>query len=88
VLKNRPQPRRFAWASTLGASAYHVELFRGNTRVFAGDTKDSQIAVPADWTLNGRRHVLSPGEYRWYVWPIVGGKRAPAAIVQAKLTVP
>jgi hypothetical protein len=83
----RPAARRFAWAPTQGASAYHVELFRGDTRVFAADTNEPQIAVPAHWTLNGRRHALSPGEYRWFVWPVVSGLRASSATVQATLTI-
>jgi hypothetical protein len=82
-----PAPRRFAWAPAQGASAYHVELFRGDTRVFAADTQKPQIAVPAHWTLNGRRHALNPGEYRWFVWPVVSGLRASSATVQATLTV-
>jgi hypothetical protein len=55
--------------------------------VFAADTNEPQIAVPAHWTLNGRRHALSPGEYRWFVWPVVSGLRASSATVQATLTI-
>jgi hypothetical protein len=84
---SRREPRRFAWAPTQGASGYHVELFRGDTRVFAADTNEPQIAVPAHWTLNGRRRALSPGEYRWFVWPVVSGLRASSATVQATLTI-
>ncbi len=35
--RNRsPQPQRFAWAPVPDASAYHVELFLGSSRVFEG----------------------------------------------------
>ncbi len=84
----QPAARRFAWAPTQGASAYHVELFRRDVRVFAADTKKPQIIVPARWTLNGQRHELSAGEYRWLVWPVVSGVRATSATVQATLTIP
>jgi hypothetical protein len=83
----RPEPRRFAWAPTQDASAYHMELFRNETRVFAADTKEPQIEVPAHWVVNGRRHALSPGEYRWFVWPVVSGVRASSATVQTTLTI-
>jgi hypothetical protein len=83
----KPIARRFAWAPTQGASAYHVELFRSNVRVFAADTSEPQIEIPTRWTLNGRRHELRAGEYRWLVWPVVSGLRASSATVQATLTI-
>ena len=83
----RPRVRRFAWAPTQGASAYHVELFRHDARIFAADTKQPQLAVPARWQMNGRQQKLSAGEYRWLVWPVVSGRRASSATVQATLTI-
>jgi hypothetical protein len=50
-------------------------------------TTRAQIEIPATWESGGKVHRLEPGAYRWYVWPIVDGKRAPTAIVQAKLAV-
>jgi hypothetical protein len=81
------QPRRFAWAPIAGSSGYRVELYRGSERIFAGGTTRAQIVIPGTWKSGGRVHRLVPGEYRWYVWPIVDGERAPTAIVQATLTV-
>ncbi|MGH3128255.1 MAG: hypothetical protein ACRDPX_10070 [Gaiellaceae bacterium] len=83
-----PQARRFAWAPRPGASGYHVELFRGSVLVFSKDTPAPQVTVPARWRHRGQRHVLSAGEYRWYVWPVTAGRRAAQAIVQARLDVP
>jgi hypothetical protein len=31
--------------------------------------------------------MLEPGDYRWYVWPIVAGTRGTKAIVQTTLTI-
>ena len=86
--RDAPQPRRFAWAPAVGASGYHIELFRNSLRVFSTDTTQPQITIPAHWRLGGQRRSLVPGEYRWYVWPLVSGQRASQAIVQAKLVVP
>jgi hypothetical protein len=81
-------PRRFAWAPVDDADAYRVELFRGNTRVFEATTSSPELTVPPRWTLDGKRRSLTAGEYRWYVWPIVAGRRSQRAVVQATLTVP
>ena len=39
------------------------------------------------WRYQGREMRLTPGTYRWYVWPITQAGRASQAIVQAKLPV-
>lgn len=79
--------RRLAWAPVANASAYRVELFRGAERVFVATTVDPQLNVPARWTIEGRPEHLTPGEYRWYVWPVVAGQRQAQANVQASLVV-
>ena len=80
--------RRFAWAPFAGASGYRVEFYRGSELIFGAGTRQAQIAIPATWKSSGRVQRLEPGEYRWYVWPIVDQRRASSAIVQAKLAVP
>jgi len=67
---------------------YHVELFRGPTKIFESDPKSATVTIPARWTFAGRSQSLEPGDYRWYVWPLVTGRRTAAATVQAKLVVP
>ena len=85
--KHTRAPRHFVWAPVADASGYHVEFFRGSALVFSADTKSPEIAIPASWTLRGKRYTFEPGDYRWYVWPLRSGVRASAAIVQAKLAV-
>jgi hypothetical protein len=84
----RATDRKFAWAAVSGASGYHVEFFRGSTRVFADETTGPLLTVPAQWSLDGSRRSLRPGTYRWYVWPIVGDRRQSHAVVQATLSIP
>lgn len=84
----QPEPRRFAWAPAAGASGYHIELFRGSTLVFSADTPQASVSVPPSWRLRGTRRTLEPGQYRWYVWPLISGRRAAGAIVQATLEIP
>lgn len=83
-----PEPQRFAWAPVPDASGYHVELFRGSSKVFEAETRRPSVTVPARWSFDGRSDSLRPGDYRWYVWPLVSGRRAATAIVQARLVVP
>jgi hypothetical protein len=84
---SRAQARSFAWAPASGASAYHVEFFRGDVRIFAANTTRPAITVPSTWRFGGRSWRLEPGEYRWYVWRVVDRRRDGRAIVQARLTV-
>ncbi len=86
----RPSPRRFAWAPTAGATGYHVEFFRGDdSRLCARARPDPELTVPARWTYGGAERVASPpGEYRWYVWPIVSGRRESRAAVQTTVSIP
>jgi hypothetical protein len=86
--RTRPEPQRFAWAPSPGADGYHVELFRGDERIFASEARRPGITVPARWSFEGRSRTLGPGRYRWYVWSVTAGRRVPEAIVQAELTVP
>ena len=65
----------------------HVELFRGNDRVLARDTKQPVLELAPTWRYQGHTVKLTPGEYRWYVWPVTASGRGTQAVVQAKLTV-
>jgi hypothetical protein len=71
-----------------GASGYRVEIRRGPSRIFVRETKKPEATVPPTWRLDGRRQALRPGEYRWYVWAIVSGRRSARAVVQASLSIP
>lgn len=80
--------RRFAWARVKGAARYHIEIHRGQMRIFVRETRKPEVTVPRAWILDGQPQALRPGEYRWYVWPIVSGRRAGQAVVQASLSIP
>jgi hypothetical protein len=83
-----PTPRRFAWAPVENAVAYHVELFRGADRILARETTKPVLELGESWRHEGRLVRLTPGAYRWYVWPVTSSGRATQAVVQARLTVP
>jgi hypothetical protein len=79
--------RRFVWAPIVGATGYHVELFDENSLVFAADTKQPEFSIPAKWKFDRREVSEGPLAYRWFVWPIVSGKRSSKAVVQATVVV-
>jgi hypothetical protein len=83
-----PAPRRFSWAPVENAVAYHVELFRGADRILARETTKPVLDLGESWRHDGRLVRLTPGTYRWYVWPVTSSGRAAQAVVQARLTVP
>jgi hypothetical protein len=80
--------RRFAWAPVPRASGYHVEFFRGATRVFSQDTRRAELTIPARWKHHGVRRSFRPGTYAWYVWPVISGRRESRAHVQTTVSIP
>jgi hypothetical protein len=86
--RSRAIERRFAWAPVPGASGYHVEFFRGTTRVFAQPTARPELTVPSRWTYQDAERSFRQGRYRWYVWPLIAGKRQSRAVVQTTVTIP
>jgi hypothetical protein len=77
----------FTWTASPGASGYEFQLFRGPSLVYVSRTPTPSITLPSSWTFKGRLVRVTPGAYRWYVWPLTGGTRGDTAVVQAKLTV-
>jgi hypothetical protein len=82
-----PTQRRFAWAPSQGASGYDVEFFRDGKRVYSGHTAGTTIEIPAHWTYQGATHEFHAGDYRWYVWPKISGRRSSTASVQTTISI-
>jgi hypothetical protein len=64
-------PPRLAWVAAEKATHYNVQVWRKG-RIFSAWPKGTSIRLKAAWTYNGRRYRLTPGRYRWYVWPGYG----------------
>jgi hypothetical protein len=62
------------WGVVKGARYYNVQLYRGSKRVYAAWPTTNKLGLPAAWRWNGKRHRLSPGKYRWYVWAGFGAR--------------
>jgi hypothetical protein len=66
-------PPLLAWKAVPHATYYNVQLWRGG-KIFSAWPTATRLRLPRSWTYEGRRHRLTPGQYRWYVWPGFGAR--------------
>lgn len=84
----RQPARTFAWAPVQGARAYEVQIFRGARLVLLSRTRQPRLTLRPAWRYAGAAFAITPGAYRWYVWPVdAAGTRARKPVVQAKLKI-
>jgi hypothetical protein len=65
-------PPLLRWRAVRGSQYYNVQLFRDGTKVLSAWPIRARLRLHRTWRFEGRRHRLSPGTYRWYVWPGYG----------------
>lgn len=68
-------PPRLSWAPVERAAYYNVQLWRGG-KILSAWPMRSSLQLKRSWTHEGRRYRLTPGRYRWYVWPGYGRRAA------------
>jgi hypothetical protein len=61
----------FVWMPVRGARYYNLQLVRGG-KILSVWTHRTRFRLASAWTFGGTRYQLSPGVYRWYVWPGYG----------------
>jgi hypothetical protein len=66
-------PPRLAWIRVAKATYYNVQVWRKG-RIFSSWPKGTSIKLNRSWVYHGRRYKLTPGKYRWYVWPGFGAR--------------
>ncbi len=66
------QTPTLAWNAFGGASYYNVQLFRGSVKVLSAWPMKPSLALRRAWAFDGKRYRLTPGLYRWFVWPAFG----------------
>jgi hypothetical protein len=75
-------PPLLMWAVVKDATYYNVQLYRNGKKILTAWTRHPKLRLEQSWQFDGRKYVLSPGLYRWYVWP---GLDRPAANRYGKL---
>ncbi len=67
-------PPLLDWSAVPGATYYNVQLFRNGTKILTAWPKSTSFRLARTWRFDGRTQTLSPGRYRWYVWPGFGAR--------------
>ena len=70
------RPPLLVWRRVTRARYYNVQLYRGRRKVLTAWPTKTRFQLQARWKNLGRKEMLLPGSYRWYVWP---GYGAPSA---------
>jgi hypothetical protein len=65
-------PPLLRWTPAPNATYYNLQLFRGGRKILTVWPSQSSYALKRSWTYRGQKFVLTPGHYRWYVWPGLG----------------
>lgn len=69
-------PPMLTWQQVSGADYYNVQLWAvrpgGPVKVFTIWPNTNHLQLPRTWTYAGKKHQLTKGSYRWYVWPGLG----------------
>jgi hypothetical protein len=65
-------PPLLRWTPVRGASYYNFQLYRGGKKILSVWPRKASLQLKSSWRFHGRRYRLSPGRYRWYVWPGFG----------------
>jgi hypothetical protein len=68
-------PPLLRWTPVRGASYYNVQLYRG-TKILTLWPAHASLRLKRAWRFDGRLYRLTPGRYRWYVWPGFGSRAA------------
>ncbi|MGB2953443.1 MAG: hypothetical protein WBB74_08615 [Gaiellaceae bacterium] len=69
-------PPLLRWRAISHATYYNVQLIRGHRKILSVWPTRDRFRLHRSWVYQGRRYRLSPGRYRWFVWPGLG---SPAA---------
>lgn len=69
-------PPLLAWGAVPGATYYNVQLFRDGKKILSVWPRSAKFRLQRSWTYAGRTYTLTPGRYRWYVWPGFGSLSA------------
>jgi hypothetical protein len=70
------KPPLLDWTAVPKATYYNVQLYLGSRKILTRWPTGTSFQLPSSWTFQGRRYRLTPGRYRWYVWPGFGARSA------------
>lgn len=65
-------PPLLTWSPAPSAAYYNVQLYRNGVKILTVWPRDPAFRLARSWRYGGRTITLTPGRYRWYVWPGYG----------------
>ena len=65
-----------AWKPVAKATYYNVQLYRNGRKILTIWPRTTSFQLQRSWSYAGRSYKLTPGPYRWYVWPGFGERSA------------
>ena len=68
-------PPTLRWRPAPNATYYNVQLYRSGQKILSIWPGSTHVTLKRHWVFSGRSFTLSPGAYRWYVWPGFGAHR-------------
>ena len=71
------KPPTLRWESFKGARFYNVQLYRNGVKVLSVWPTKPRLHLPKTWRYRGKKQRLTPGSYRWFVWPALGTRAQP-----------
>jgi hypothetical protein len=69
-------PPLLAWRAVPRATYYNVQLYRNGRKILTVWPSATSVRLQRAWRFDGRTYRLTPGRYRWYVWPGFGARSA------------
>lgn len=68
------KPPTLVWTAVVNARYYNVQLFRATTKILSAWPVRPKLKLNRRWTFDHVHYRLTPGLYRWYVWPGFGAR--------------
>jgi len=69
-------PPLLRWRPVARATYYNVQIWRSGRKILSVWPGRTQYRVRSSWRFGGASYRLTPGRYRWYVWPGLGARSA------------
>lgn len=69
-------PPLLAWTAVPKATYYNIQLYRDGRKILTVWRTSPSFLLQRSWTFGGGSYRLTPGSYRWYVWPGFGPRSA------------
>jgi hypothetical protein len=68
------KPPKLLWVGNAEADYYNVQLYRSGVKILSAWPIKAKLVLHRRWKYLGHAYTLTPGDYRWFVWPGFGAR--------------